>query len=179
MDTCLIAQLHSIAQYCTSRMCHIAWYTLHTCHCATYFSCFTFQGPTCTCMCKLHNTLIHRHTVDYLIPCTMHAHWWPLLCVHVCSQIRCHTLPHRMRTVEMSYASAAQSVHNSGDVIFFHTECTTVEMSDTSCNNWHVIRFRILSISSRVHDCIQFLTFIIPALEAWFDKSNIRFDFFC
>ena len=118
VDTCLIAQLHSIAQYCThrtSRMCHIAWYTLQMCHCAMYFSCFTLQGLTCTCMCKLHNTLLHRHTVDYLIPCTMHAHWWPLLCVHVCSQIRCHTLPHRMYTVEMSYAST-QCVHNSGDV---------------------------------------------------------------
>ena len=109
--------------------------------------CCTLEGQVFTCTqykCKLHIILLHTQWISKLLlrysvlkwhlrARTMH--FGDPCCVHVCSQMRCHTLPLR--------------------------ECT-VEMSDRSCNNWHVIRFRILLIFATVQHLTR-LPFLISS----------------
>ena len=75
---------------------------------------------------KWHVILLRARSMHFGDPCC---------CVHVCLQMRCHTLAHRV---------------------------CTVDMSDTSCNNWHVIRFRILLIFARLQHLTR-LPFIISS----------------
>ena len=123
MSHCTIALHTSYIGYVSHSMVHNAHVTLHNVLVSLNCGHFVFHIAEsgmhiahCTlhivhCTCKIQATQMSYTCSDYactlVTPCCVY--------VHVCSQIRCHTLPHRMYTVEMSYAST-QCVHNSGDV---------------------------------------------------------------